>query len=54
MAVSFIDGGNPEKTIDLSQITDKLCHIMYRGRGDGEWNFEPVKEYIVEIITKIQ
>jgi hypothetical protein len=28
MAVSFIGGENPEKTIDLSQITDKLYHIM--------------------------
>ena len=30
-AVSFIGGGNPEypeKTIDLSQVTDKLYHIM--------------------------
>jgi len=31
MAVSFIGGGNPEypeKTTDLSQVTDKLDHIM--------------------------
>ena len=31
MAVSFIGGGNQntlEKTIDLSQYTDKLYHIM--------------------------
>ena len=28
MAVSFIGRGNPEKTIDLSQMTDKLYHIM--------------------------
>jgi hypothetical protein len=30
VAVSFIGGGNryPEKTTDLSYITDKLYHIM--------------------------
>jgi hypothetical protein len=32
VAVSFIGGENkqedPEKTIDLSQVTDKLYHIM--------------------------
>jgi len=27
MAVSFISGGNPEKTTDLSQVTDKPYHI---------------------------
>jgi hypothetical protein len=26
VAVSFIGGGNPEKTTDLSQITDKLSY----------------------------
>jgi hypothetical protein len=26
--VSFIDGGNRWKTTDLSQVTDKLIHIM--------------------------
>ena len=29
MAVSFIGGGNLDKTTDLSQVTDKLCHIMF-------------------------
>jgi hypothetical protein len=24
----------PEKTIDLSQVTDKLCHIMLRLLGE--------------------
>jgi hypothetical protein len=30
VTVSFIDGGNrtPEKTTDLSQVTEKLDHIM--------------------------
>ena len=28
MAVSFIGEGNLDKTIDLSQVTDKLYHIM--------------------------
>jgi hypothetical protein len=27
VAVSFIGGGNPEKTTDQSQVTDKLYHI---------------------------
>jgi hypothetical protein len=26
--VSFIGGGNPEKTTDLPQVTDKLYHII--------------------------
>jgi len=28
LAVSFIAAGNPEKTIELPQITDNLYHIM--------------------------
>jgi hypothetical protein len=28
MAASFIGGGNREKNNDLSQVTDKLYHIM--------------------------
>ena len=24
---------DPEKTIDLPQVTDKLCHIIYRIHG---------------------
>jgi hypothetical protein len=28
VAVSFIGEGNQEKTTDLSQVTDKLYHIM--------------------------
>jgi hypothetical protein len=31
MAVSFIGGGNPEKTIDLSQVTTKpLTYLVQR------------------------
>jgi hypothetical protein len=33
MAVSFIGGGNreyPAKTTDLSQVTDKLHHMLFR------------------------
>ena len=34
MAVSFIGGGSqrgyPEKTTDLSEVTDKLYHMSYR------------------------
>ena len=26
----FLGGGNPEKSTDLSEVTDKLYHIMYR------------------------
>jgi hypothetical protein len=36
MAVSFIGGGNrstQRKTMDLSQITDKLYHITYQKYG---------------------
>jgi hypothetical protein len=28
VAVSFIGGGNREKTTDLSEVSDKLYHIM--------------------------
>jgi len=28
MAISFIGGGNTEKTSDLPQVTDNLYHIM--------------------------
>jgi len=28
MAVSFIGGGNPEKTTDLPQVTDPLYRIL--------------------------
>jgi hypothetical protein len=28
MAVSFIGGGNPEKTTNLPQFTEKLYHTM--------------------------
>ena len=30
VAVSFIGGGNPEKTTNLPQVTDKFYHIRYR------------------------
>ena len=29
MVVSFSGGGNPDKTADQSQDTDKLYHIMF-------------------------
>jgi hypothetical protein len=37
VAVSFIGGRNPKKTTDLSQVTDKLCHIISFG-GVGGWS----------------
>ena len=47
MAVNFIDGGNPGKTTNLSQVTDKLYHII---SANDRWFATP---YIVNNITSI-